>query len=622
MPGVALALLNGLALAAATEHFWLSHFSYTDPDVNQLPNRTYATLQLAANQTLLMQSFARDKLPGMINLQKSVWGAQLYTPTPAGWRLAASWRGVARQIVATLTPLSGYHGGPITHVMLGDELVMGGLPLAQLGALADMLHAELGKIGVYIYTNDAFATGLPCSSNATCSAWSLGSSGAGNATCQRGYCYAAAWPYLPPGLDFISLDAYSEGAREVAVVREMHQRYFFPVLQPHQKLVLVPGMFGPIAARGDASAMAAADESNVEKLQAYWKYAQEDSRIGGMVEWHWNDLETAFQPSTMTLGLQSFPRTLKLCAQIVQEVNENVARMPSPPPINALPAPPGLPLPQGFHQLDCCIRQEALYFGLQRVSNAGAGALLDVAAAKTSSAASLSAALRLSGCDVDQCPARADTVGKRGSNPPSTSRDAGTRNLRIEVHVSPDGCDDNPGNTSHPLQTLQAAALAMREKRNSHEARRLPAAVVLHSGTYRLSVTLELKPEDGGTSAEASVAWVAAEGARVRITGSQSLDGMNLTWKAAPTAAGVARGTLVARLPAGTAAIDSLYQHGERLTRARYPDVRGSPDTPMAQCTQQPEVPAVEGCCDAACGMPNTQLPPFRQVSTPRGCVE
>ena len=78
--------------------------------------------------------------------------------------------------------------------------------------------------------------------------------------------------------------------------------------------------------QSDASAIAAADEANVEKLQAYWKYAKEDSRIGGMVGWHWNDVETAFQPSTMTLGLQSFPRTLKLCAQTVQEVNNNVAR--------------------------------------------------------------------------------------------------------------------------------------------------------------------------------------------------------------------------------------------------------------------------------------------------------
>ena len=97
------------------------------------------------------------------------------------------------------------------------------------------------------------------------------------------------------------------------MVRELHQRYFVSVLQPHQKLVLVPGMYGPIAARGNASAMAAADAANVDKLQAYWEYAK-DSRIGGVAAWHWNDLETAFQPSSMTLGLQSFPRTLELCA--------------------------------------------------------------------------------------------------------------------------------------------------------------------------------------------------------------------------------------------------------------------------------------------------------------------
>ena len=51
--------------------------------------------------------------------------------------------------------------------MLGDELVMGGLPLAQLDALADALHAGLSKIDVKLCTNDAFATGLPCTTNAT-----------------------------------------------------------------------------------------------------------------------------------------------------------------------------------------------------------------------------------------------------------------------------------------------------------------------------------------------------------------------------------------------------------------------------------------------------------------------
>eukprot|EP01045_Picozoa_sp_COSAG04_P037721 COSAG04_NODE_9774_length_834_cov_0.419048_1_plen_238_part_01 len=112
------------------------------------------------------------------------------------------------------------------------------------------------------------------------------------------------------------------------MVRELHQRYFVSVLQPHQKLVLVPGMYGPIGARGNDSAMAAADAANVDKLQAYWEYAK-DPRIGGVAAWHWNDLETAFQPSSMTLGLQSFPRTLELCAKIVQELRGEPRETPT-----------------------------------------------------------------------------------------------------------------------------------------------------------------------------------------------------------------------------------------------------------------------------------------------------
>jgi hypothetical protein len=58
--------------------------------------------------------------------------------------------------------------------------------------------------------------------------------------------------------------------------------------------------------------------------------------------------------------------------------------------------------------------------------------------------------------------------------------------------------------------------------------------------------------------------------------------------------------------------INSLYaDDGTRLTRARFPDAHGPPDTPSAQCTQAPEVFAAEGCCDAACGMSGTGLPLF-----------
>ena len=119
--------------------------------------------------------------------------------------------------------------------------------------------------------------------------------------------------------------------------------------------------------------------------------------------------------------------------------------------------------------------------------------------------------------------------------------------------------------------------------------------------------------------------WSALPGHHVRIKGSTKLTA--LKWSPAPASSGAGPGAFMARIDGGdhqhehgssprTAQhpqhIDSLYStDGTRLTRARFPDTNGPPDTPSAQCTQAPEVPSAEGCCDAACGMPGTGLPPF-----------
>jgi hypothetical protein len=63
--------------------------------------------------------------------------------------------------------------------MLGDELVLGGLPLSNLTALADTLAAGLRPLGVFITTNEGFRWGTPCNATMPCTA----PSGAGPQTC-------------------------------------------------------------------------------------------------------------------------------------------------------------------------------------------------------------------------------------------------------------------------------------------------------------------------------------------------------------------------------------------------------------------------------------------------------
>ena len=83
-----------------------------------------------------------------------------------------------------------------------------------------------------------------------------------------------------------------------------------------------------------------------------------------------------------------------------------------------------------------------------------------------------------------------------------------------EVHVSPAGDDANSGTPDRPLRTFAAAQQA---------ARKMKARTVLfHAGTYYLSETIVITPEDSGTT------YAAAPGETVVLSGGSRLD---LEWK-------------------------------------------------------------------------------------------
>ncbi|MBM3500636.1 MAG: hypothetical protein FJX74_18420 [Armatimonadetes bacterium] len=87
-----------------------------------------------------------------------------------------------------------------------------------------------------------------------------------------------------------------------------------------------------------------------------------------------------------------------------------------------------------------------------------------------------------------------------------------------EFHISPRGADRNPGTRARPFATLERARDAVRESKTRAP---LPAGgitVWLHAGAYRLERSFQLTDEDSG-SAEAPIAYRAAEGETVRIVG-------------------------------------------------------------------------------------------------------
>jgi hypothetical protein len=97
----------------------------------------------------------------------------------------------------------------------------------------------------------------------------------------------------------------------------------FALLKPHQSVWLIPGLFGavgPTWPTPNVTAMAANDESLVEKLSAYFAWADTEPRITGVMPWHWYDLGAPYNgPPRFRLGADSFPKTLAwIAAKVAQ----------------------------------------------------------------------------------------------------------------------------------------------------------------------------------------------------------------------------------------------------------------------------------------------------------------
>ena len=68
-------------------------------------------------------------------------------------------------------------------------------------------------------------------------------------------------------------------------MQEYISRFFLPLLQPHQSVWMVPGMFGQNGTHGNQTAMAEQDENLLEKLKAFWDLACEEPRVTGLIPW-------------------------------------------------------------------------------------------------------------------------------------------------------------------------------------------------------------------------------------------------------------------------------------------------------------------------------------------------
>ena len=98
------------------------------------------------------------------------------------------------------------------------------------------------------------------------------------------------------------------------------------------------------------------------------------------------------------------------------------------------------------------------------------------------------------------------------------------KNIKIEIHVSPNGNDSNPGTEELPLKSFEGARKAV-SKINTGKN---PIDVIFHEGVYRFSETVYMKQGDSGTE-KAPITYRSAEGEKVFFKGSQLLDSKKFT---------------------------------------------------------------------------------------------
>ncbi|MGN6510537.1 MAG: hypothetical protein ACTHLD_13835, partial [Chitinophaga sp.] len=123
------------------------------------------------------------------------------------------------------------------------------------------------------------------------------------------------------------------------------------------------------------------------------------------------------------------------------------------------------------------------------------------------------------------------------------------------IYLSPAGSDGNPGTKEKPLATLQGAQQRWRQLRTQQPGRQI--TVVLQAGTYYLSRTLVLTPEDNG------LLITGAPGKQAVISGAAPL---TVQWQAQ------SGGVYAAAVPASVKTMDRLYIGGQTQVLARYPN--------------------------------------------------
>ena len=138
----------------------------------------------------------------------------------------------------------------------------------------------------------------------------------------------------------------------------------------------------------------------------------------------------------------------------------------------------------------------------------------------------------------------------------------------LELQVSPDGDDANPGTAERPLRTLAGARDAVRRLNRDLQG---DLVVLLHAGDYPLTSPVVFEPQDSGSNGYRVVYRAAAGVGSARILGLRRLRG----WTRGDDG--------IWELDLGAPAeFHTLYENGRRARKARHPNYVHHPEQPTA----------------------------------------
>jgi hypothetical protein len=279
--------------------------------------------------------------------------------------LQSGWKAQVHKDIAAIGP--ALKNGSIIGVYLGDEIVeTARIPWEDYAALATELKATMALYGGgLVYGNEGAWYNLgqynqdgPCPP--------LFAQGCNASQCYEEPCTGFTWydpPEFPDALDLFSFDNYvpiscnqsetcsgvkpaqcatlrsagmnhwnltfsgpcsEDPAQESRRTREIYEKLLYPKMKPHQRLLLVPGLFADAELAANRSgSLAEQDAFMVAKLHHYRQWMREDEKIAGMWGWHWGaePIKTTLHAG-YTIGTYRLPKTIAMLQDMAKETKQ------------------------------------------------------------------------------------------------------------------------------------------------------------------------------------------------------------------------------------------------------------------------------------------------------------